>query len=203
MFSIAVDFDVTGSSITLLWATPQSLDEESIASYVITLSPVQDTADVVTYTLPGSRQTATLGDMRPGVTYQVQLKTETSSGVQPFYSVNVTTVSDTDSVSRDVHVTPQSSTIAGASELAWSGAGAGVMLAIVLVVCVCCVPVVACCIVCRRKRKRGRKRETDEGYTHNACMHADHLMVFSPQATLSLPRYNRILSSTHYCCVRH
>ena len=34
---------VTGSSIMLLWATPHSLDDENIASYVISLSGVQDT----------------------------------------------------------------------------------------------------------------------------------------------------------------
>ena len=61
VFPIAVDSAVTDSSITLLWVTPQSVDETSIASYLITLSPVQDTADAVTYTLPGSRQSAVLG----------------------------------------------------------------------------------------------------------------------------------------------
>ncbi len=117
LFSIAVDSAVTVSSITLLWATPQSLDEAIIASYVITLSPVQDTADAVTYTLPGSRQSAALGDLHPGVTYQVQLKTETTSGFQPFYSANVTTLSG------------------GVSESVESAIlGAGVMLVIALVV---------------------------------------------------------------------
>ena len=81
LFSIAVDSAVTGSSITLLWATPQSVDEASITSYVITLSPVQDAADAVTYTLPGSRQSAVLGGLHPDVTYQVQLKTETISAI--------------------------------------------------------------------------------------------------------------------------
>ena len=151
--SLAVDSVVTGSSITLLWATPQSVDEASIASYLITLSPVQDTADAVTYTLPGSRQRAraVLGGLHPGVTYQVQLKTETTSGLQPFYSVNVTTL----------NMPP--STSGGVSELAWGGGGAGVMLAIVLVVC--SVPLCVCCVVWRRMRKGSRKGETRERYT--------------------------------------
>ena len=151
LFSIAVDSAVTGSSITLLWATPQSLDEAIIASYVITLSPVQDTADAVTYTLPGSRQSAVLGGLHPGVTYQVQLKTETTSRLQPFYSANVTTS------------TLPSSTSGGVSELVWGGGGAGVMLAIVLAAC--SVPWCVCCIVWRRMRKGSRKRETRERYT--------------------------------------
>ena len=151
LFSIAVDSAVTGSSITLLWATPQSVDEAIIASYVITLSPVQDTADAVTYTLPGSRQSAALGDLHPGVTYQVQLKTETTSGLQPVYSANVTTS------------TVSSSTSRGASEMAWGGGGAGVMLVIVLAVCL--VPLCVCCIVWRRMRKGSRKGETRERYT--------------------------------------
>ena len=114
----AVNFVVTGSSIRLQWAAPQILDEESIASYVITLSPIQDTANAVTYTLHGSRRTAVLGGLHPEVTYQVQLQTtETSSGLQPFYSANITTVSE------------------GVSESVESGIlGAGVMLVIVLVV---------------------------------------------------------------------
>ena len=151
LFSIAVDSAVTDSSITLLWATPQSVDEASIASYLITLSPVQDTADTVTYTLPGSRQSAVLGGLHPGVTYQVQLKTESTSGLQPFYSANVTTS------------TVPLSTSGGVSELAWGGGGAGVMLAIVLVVC--SVPLCVCCIVWKRKRKGSRKGETCERYT--------------------------------------
>ena len=145
LFSIdAVSSAVTESLITLQWAAPQSLEEETIASYVITLSPVQDTADAVTYTLPASRRTAVLGDLHPGVTYQVQLKTETSSGLQPFYSANVTTAT---------LQPPTVGAIGGVSELVWSGGGAGVMLAIVLVVVVCCVPVVVCCIVWRRGRE--------------------------------------------------
>ena len=162
LFSTAVSSVVTGSLITLQWTAPQSLDEESIASYVITLSPVQDTADAVTYTLPASRQNATLGGLHPGVTYQVQLKTETSSGLQPFYSANMTTAT---------LQPPAVGAIGGASELAWSGGGAGVMLAIVLVAFVCCVPVVVCCIVWRR-RKSSKKDKTDERYTqcwHNTC----------------------------------
>ena len=161
VFSIAVDSAVTGSSITLLWATPQSVDEASIASYLITLSPVQDTADAVTYTLPGSRQSAVLGGLHPGVTYQVQLKTETTSGLQPFYSANVTTSTVPSSTSGGV--AEPSSTSRGVSELAWGGGGAGVMLAIVLVVC--SVPLCVCCIVWRRKRKGSRKGETCERYT--------------------------------------
>ena len=158
LLSTAVSSVVTGSSITLLWATPQSLDEESIATYVITLSPVQDRADAVTYTLHGSRRTAVLGDLHPGVTYQVQLKTETSSGLQPFYSANVTTAT---------LQPPTVGAIGGASELVWSGGGAGVMLAIVLAVVVCCVPVMVCCIVWRRRSSR--KCGTDERYTQ--CRH--------------------------------
>ena len=171
LFSIAVDSAVTGSSITLLWATPQSVDEASITSYVITLSPVQDTADAVTYTLPGSRQSAALGDLHPGVTYQVQLKTETISGLQPFYTANVTTSNVSSSTSGGVSELPPTSrgvsvlsaTSGGVSELAWGGGGAGVMLVIVLVVC--SVPLCVCCIVWRRMRKGSRKGETRERYT--------------------------------------
>ena len=136
---------VTGSSITLLWATPHSLDDEDIASYVISLSGVQDT-DVIKYTLPGSRQSAVLGGLHPGVTYQVQLMTETSSGLQPFYSANVTTLLE------DVSAPVKSGV-----------GGAGVMLAIVLVACVVLVLGVVCCIVWRR---RSRKVETDERYVN-------------------------------------
>ena len=135
LFSIAVDSAVTVSSITLLWVTPQSVDEASIASYVITLSPVQDTSDAVTYTLPGSRQSAALGDLHPGVTYQVQLKTETTSGFQPFYSANVTTLS------RGVSESVESAIL-----------GAGVMLVIVLVVGG--LSVVVGCIAWRKMRSR-------------------------------------------------
>ena len=135
LFSIAVDSAVTVSSITLLWVTPQSVDEASIASYVITLSPVQDTSDAVTYTLPGSRQSAALGDLHPGVTYQVQLKTETTSGFQPFYSANVTTLS------RGVSESVESAIL-----------GAGVMLVIVLVVGG--LSVVVSCIAWRKMRSR-------------------------------------------------
>ena len=171
LFSLAVDSAVTGSSITLLWATPQSVDEASIASYLITLSPVQDTADTVTYTLPGSRQSAVLGGLHPGVTYQVQLKTETTSGLQPFYSANVTTSTVPSSTSGGVSepsstsggVSEPSSTSGGVSEMAWGGGGAGVMLVIVLVVC--SVPLCVCCIVWRRKRKGSRQGETHERYT--------------------------------------
>ena len=159
--SLAVDSAVTDSSITLLWATPQSVDEASIASYLITLSPVQDTADAVTYTLPGSRQSAVLGGLHPGVTYQVQLKTETTSGLQPFYSANVTTSTVPSSTSGGV--SEPSSTSGGVSEMAWGGGGAGVMLVIVLVVC--SVPLCVCCIVWRRKRKGSRQGETCERYT--------------------------------------
>ena len=161
LFSIAVDSAVTGSSITLLWATPQSVDEAIIASYVVTLSPVQDTADAVTYTLPGSRQSAVLGDLHPGVTYQVQLKTETISGLQPFYSANVTTSDVPSSTSGGVSELPPTSR--GVSELAWGGGGAGVMLVIVLVVC--SVPLCVCCIVWRRMKKGRRRSETLERYT--------------------------------------
>ena len=161
LFSIAVDSAVTGSSITLLWATPQSVDEASITSYVITLSPVQDTADAVTYTLPGSRQSAVLGDLHPEVTYQVQLKTETISGLQPFYTANVTTSNVPSSTSGGVSELPPTSR--GVSELAWGGGGAGVMLVIVLVVC--SVPLCVCCIVWRRMKKGSRKGETLERYT--------------------------------------
>ena len=171
LFPISVDSAVAGSSITLLWATPQSVDEASIASYLITLSPVQDTADSVTYTLPGSRQSAVLGGLHPGVTYQVQLKTETTSGLQPFYSANVTTSTVPSSTSGGVSepsstsggVPEPSSTSGGVSEMAWGGGGAGVMLVIVLVVC--SVPLCVCCIVWRRKRKGSRKGETRERYT--------------------------------------
>ena len=135
LFSTAVDSAVTDSLITLLWATPQSVDEASIASYLITLSPVQDTADAVTYTLPGSRQSAVLGGLHPGVTYQVQLKTETTSGLQPFYSTNVTTLSG------------------GVSESVESAIlGAGVMLVIALVVGA--LSVVVSCIVWRKMKSR-------------------------------------------------
>ena len=151
---------VTKSSIMLLWATPHSLDDKDIASYVISLSGVQDTADAITYTLPGSRQSAVLGGLHPGVTYQVQLMTETSSGLQPFYSANVTTLLG--EVSCQVNVsTLDVLTSGGVSQLVWSGAGAGVMLAIVLVVC--CVPAAVCCIVWRKRRSR--KGETDERYS--------------------------------------
>ena len=112
----------------------------------------------MTYTLPGSRRTAVLGELHPEVTYQVQLKTETSSGLQPFYSANVTTAT---------LQPPTVGAIGGASELAWSGGGAGVMLAIVLVVFVVCVPVVVCCIVWRRRSSR--KDRPDERYTQ--CRH--------------------------------
>ena len=159
--SIAVDSAVTNSSITLLWTTPHSVDEASIASFLITLSPVQDTADAVTYTLPGSRQSAVLGGLHPGVTYQVQLKTETTSGLQPFYSANVTT--STLSSSTSGGISEPLSTYRGVSELSWGGGGAGVMLAIVLVVC--SVPLCVCCIVWRRKRKGSRQGETRERYT--------------------------------------
>ena len=137
---------MTGSSITLLWATPHSLDDEDIVSYVMSLSGVQDTEDVITYTLPGSRRNAVLGGLHPGVTYQVQLMTETSSGLQPFYSANVTTL--------DLQ------TSGGVLQLVWSGVGAGVMLAIGLVVCG--VPAAVCCIVWRKRRSR--KGKTDERY---------------------------------------
>ena len=147
LFPNAVDSVVTGSSIMFLWATPQSLDEEDIASYVIFLSGLKLIADAITYTLPGSHQNAVLGGLHPGVTYHVQLMTETSSGLQPFYSANVTTL--------DLQ------TFGGVSQLVWSGAGAGVMLAIVLVVC--CVPAAVCCIVWRKRRSR--KGETDERYS--------------------------------------
>ena len=146
LFPNAVESVVTGSSITLLWATPHSLDDEDIVSYVMSLSGVQDTEDVIKYTLPGSRRSAVLGGLRPGVTYQVQLMTETSSGLQPFYSVNVTTL--------DLQ------TSGGISQLVWSGAGAGMMLVTVLVVC--CVPATVCCIVWRKRRNR--KGKTDERY---------------------------------------
>ena len=160
LFPNAVDSVVTGSSIMLLWATPQSLDEEDIASYVIFLSGVNLIADTITYTLPGSHQNAVLGGLHPGVTYQVKLMTETSSGLQPFYSANVTTV--VGEVSCQVNVsTLDVLTSGGVSQLVWSGAGAGVMLAIVLVVC--CVPVAVCCIVWRKRRSR--KGETDERYS--------------------------------------
>ena len=175
LFSIdAATSVLTESSITLQWIAPQSLNEESIASYVITLSPVQDTADAVTYTLPASRRTAVLGDLYPEVMYQVQLKTETSSGLQPFYSANVTTAT--------LHPSTVGA-IGGASELVWSGGGAGVMLAIVVV---CCVPVVVCCIVWRRKNK------TDQRYTqcrHNTC------------ATCSVTSMNK--QSTSFACALH
>ena len=167
LFCIAVSSAVTGSSITLQWATPQSLDEESIASYVITLSPVQDTVDAVAHTLPASRRTAVLGELHPGVTYQVQLKTETSSGFQPFYSANVTTAT---------LQPPRVGAIGGASELAWSGGGAGVMLAIVLAVCVCCVPVVVCCIVWRRRSSK--KDKADERYTQCSSQHLRHVQCY-------------------------
>ena len=168
----SVNSIVTGSSIMLLWATPYSLDDEVIASYIISLSGVQDTADAITYTLPGSRQSAVLGGLHPGVTYQVQLMTETSSGLQPFYSANVTTLLE------DV------------SESVKSGVGgAGVMLAIVLVAGVVLVLGVVCCIVWRR---RSRKVETDERYV--IWMHAKMLkgdqsnvdtcnLVYSPSDT--------------------
>ena len=153
---------VTGSSIMLLWATPHSLDDEGIASYIISLSGVQDIADTITYTLPGSRQNAVLGGLHPGVTYQVQLMTETSSGLQPFYSANVTVTTVAGDVSCQVNVsTLDLQTSGGVSQLVWSGAGAGVMLVIVLVVC--CVPAAVCCIVWRRRRSR--KGKTDERYS--------------------------------------
>ena len=119
----------------LLWATPHSLNEEGTASYVVSLSPIQDTADVVTYSLPGSRHTALLGGLQPGVTYQVILMTGTPSGPQPFYSANVTTM------------------LGGVSESVWSGiGGGGVMLVIVLVVCG--VTVLVCFIVWKMRRRR-------------------------------------------------
>ena len=136
----------------------------------MSLSGVQDTEDVITYTLPGSRQNAVLGGLHPGVTYQVQLMTETASGLQPFYSANVTTLLE------DV------------SESVKSGVGgASAMLEIVLVVCV--VLGVVCCIVWMR---RGRKVETDERYVIR--MHAKMLkgdqsnvdtcnLVYSPSDT--------------------
>ena len=153
---------VTGSSIMLLWATPHSLGDEGIASYVISLSGVQDIADTITYTLPGSHQNAVLGGLHPGVTYQVQLMTETSSGLQPFYFANVTVTTVARDVSCQVNVsTLDLQTSGGVSQLVWSGAGAGVMLVIVLVVC--CVPVAVCCIVWRKRRSR--KGKTDERYS--------------------------------------
>ena len=162
LFPNAVKPVVTKSSIMLLWATPHSLDDEDIASYVISLSSVQDTADAITYTLPGSHQNAVLRGLHPGVTYQVQLMTETSSGLQPFYSANVTTSTVVGEVSCQVNVsTLDLQTSGGVSQLVWSGAGAGVMLAIVLVVC--CVPAAVCCIVWRKRRSR--KGETDERYS--------------------------------------
>ena len=85
--------------------------------------------------------------------------TETSSGLQPFYSANVTT--PVGEVSCQVNVsTLDLQTLGGVSQLVWSGAGAGVMLAIVLVVCY--VPAAVCCIVWRKRRTR--KGETDERY---------------------------------------
>ena len=168
LFSTAVSSVVTGSLITLQWTAPQSLDEESIASYVITLSPVQDTADAVTYTLPASRKNASLGDLHPEVTYQVQLKTETSSGLQPFYSANVTSAT---------LQPPTVGAIGGASELVWSGGGAGVMLVIVLAVVVCCVPVVVCCIVWRR-RKSNKNDKADERYTQCSSQHLRHMQCY-------------------------
>ena len=153
---------MTGSSIMLLWATPHSLDEEDIASYVISLYGVQSIGYTMAHTLPGSRQKAVLEGLRPGATYQVKLMTETSSGLQPFYSANVTTSTVVGEVSCQVNVsTLDLQTSGGVSQLVWSGAGAGVMLAIVLVVC--CVPAAVCCIVWRKRRSR--KGETDERYS--------------------------------------
>ena len=101
--------------------------KKTLLSYIITLFHVQDITNAITHSLPGSRKNAVLGGLHPGVTYQVQLMTETSSGHQPFYSVNV-------------------NTLTGVSEMVWSGiGGAGVMLVIVLVVCG--VAGVVCCIV--------------------------------------------------------
>ena len=107
--------------------------------YIITLFPVQDITNTVTHTLPGSRENAVLGGLHPGVTYQVQLMAENSSGHQPFYSANATTLT-------------------GVSEMVWSGvSGAGVMLVIVLIVCG--VPGVVCCIVWRRRSRKGEMNE--------------------------------------------
>ena len=107
--------------------------KKTLLLYIITLFHVQDITNAITHTLPGSCQNAGLGGLHPGVTYQVQLMTETSSGHQPSYSPNATTLT-------------------GVSEMVWSGVGgAGVMLVIVLVVCG--VPGVVCCIVWRRSRK--------------------------------------------------
>ena len=130
-----------GASIMLLWATPHSLNEENIAfihNNIVSLI-LQDITNTIKYTLPGSRQNAVLGGLHPGVTYQVQLMTETSSGHQPFYSPNVTTLT-------------------GVSEMVWSSVGcAGVMLVIVLVVCG--VPGVVCCIVWRMRSRTGEMNE--------------------------------------------
>ena len=76
----------TESSITPQWNAPHTLDNKHTTVYKVIISPVQNTADTITYTLPGSQQNAVLGGLHPGVTYQVQLMTETSSGLQPFYS---------------------------------------------------------------------------------------------------------------------
>ena len=129
----------TESSITLQWKVPHTLDNMHTTVYKVLISPLQDITHAITHSLPGSHQNVVLGGLHPGVTYQVQLMTETSSGLQPFYSANVTTLLE------DV------------SESVKSGVGgAGVMLAIVLVACAVLVLGVVCCIVWR-KMSRNKK----------------------------------------------